>query len=67
MGKKRKDPFITARAMPFVYPSLNGEPKFSSQFHFNHINRGTVLNNYRGAGVTVAIIDSGLNTTHEDF
>jgi len=65
--KREKDPFITARAMPFVYPSLNGEPKFSSQFHFNHINRGTVLNNYRGAGVTVAIIDSGLNTTHEDF
>lgn len=61
------DPFVKVKATPFAYPYLNDEPKFSNQFQFNHLNRSNVFDTYRGEGVTVAIIDSGLNSTHEDF
>ena len=64
---REKDPFITAKVMPLAYDALNGEPKFSSQFQFDYLNRGTVLDSYRGDGVTVAVIDSGINPSHVDF
>ncbi len=60
------DPFIYAKVQPYAV-NFNGEPKFSSQFHFNHFNRGNIYNYYDGSGVTVAIIDSGINVDHEDF
>jgi uncharacterized protein YjdB len=61
------DPLRHAKVRPLYTTSVTSEPKFSSQFQFNHVNRGTVWDNYRGDGVTVAIIDSGLNYQHEDF
>ncbi len=64
---KEADPFINAKVQPLSYSNLTGEPLFSQQFHFNHLNRGTTLDTYRGEGVTVAVIDSGLNTSHVDF
>lgn len=35
--------------------------------HLNYISKGSYLDSYQGDGVTVAIIDSGINVTHEDF
>jgi len=61
------DPFIHYQAKPLAYTALDNEPLFNQQFQFNHLNRGTTLDNYRGQGVTVAIIDSGLNSNHVDF
>jgi uncharacterized protein YjdB len=76
-GNPEKDPFITAKVKPVETTSqvsaddfsrlISSEPSFSKQFHFNHLNRGTIYDTYRGDGVTVAIIDSGLNTSHVDF
>jgi hypothetical protein len=66
--KPETDPFVQLKVSPMSYvDDLADEPLFSQQFHFNHINRGDVYDTYRGEGVTVAIIDSGLNTTHVDF
>lgn len=63
----KTDPFLNAVAMPAYSNSLANEPKFSDQFQFNHLNRGNVLDSYRGDGITIAIIDSGINVSHVDF
>lgn len=53
---------------PYTYTdSITSEPKYSSQFHLKHINIGNTWDSYRGEGVTVAVIDSGINYQHVDF
>lgn len=50
------------------YPrDIENEPAFSNQFHFNHLNYGDVFDTYRGDGVTVAVIDDGIQYNHPDF
>lgn len=63
----KPDPFINAFATPAYASTLESEPNFSSQYQFNHLNRGDVLDSYRGDGITIAIIDSGINVEHLDF
>lgn len=45
------------------------EPYYSNQqsLVYNHINMGSTWDSYRGDKVKVAVIDTGINTTHEDF
>lgn len=63
----KPDPFINAFATPAYASTLESEPNFSLQYQFNHLNRGDVLDSYRGDGITIAIIDSGINVEHLDF
>lgn len=48
---------------------FTGEPKYSTQFSetFSTMNIGTYYKHYDGEAVKVAVIDSGLKYTHEDF
>lgn len=48
---------------------FTGEPKYSTQFSetFSTMNIGTYYKHYDGDTVKVAVIDSGLKYTHEDF
>ena len=47
--------------------SLSDEPEYANQTHLQHLNIGQTWDTYRGKGVTVAVIDSGINTSHVDF
>ena len=60
---------------PVFYPasystSFTDEPRYNSyqkELTYNYLNMGNVSDNYRGDSVKVAVIDSGINYTHEDF
>ncbi len=40
---------------------------FSMQSYYNYINMKDVWNSYTGSGVTVAVIDTGIDTDHPEF
>ena len=45
-----------------------GEPSIGRQYYLNHIGDiYSAWNQYRGDGVTIAVIDLGFNPYHEDF
>ena len=46
-----------------------GDNMFNTQknYHLNSLNLGNTWNNYRGDGITVAVIDTGINYNHQDF
>lgn len=59
---------------PMFYPAeysseITGEPNYSTQnsYTFSSMNYSKAHKYYRGDSVKVAVIDSGLNYTHEDF
>ena len=59
---------------PMFYPAsysydISGEPSYFSQkqYTFDSMNFNNAHRYYRGESVKVAVIDSGLNYTHEDF
>ncbi len=56
-----------SEAIPSFTSNVSDEPSYSSEIQFNNINIGNTWDNFRGQGVTVAVIDSGINITHEDF
>lgn len=43
------------------------DPLFSSQEYLPHINVGNAWNTTRGDGVTVAVIDTGIDYDHDEF
>lgn len=47
----------------------SGDNLYNTQknYHLNSLNLGTTWNSYRGDGVTVAVIDTGINYSHNDF
>ncbi len=49
--------------------SITNEPNYLNQYNYGikNLNFGDVHTEYRGEGVKVAIIDSGINYSHEDF
>ena len=68
--------FITDKVEdgPIFYPAsysteITNEPSYSSQnsYTFSSMNYNQAHKYYRGDSVKVAVIDSGLNYTHEDF
>ena len=59
---------------PIFYPAeysseITNEPNYSTQngYTFSSMNYNNAHKYYRGDSVKVAVIDSGLNYTHEDF
>ena len=59
---------ITVKEQVIVLDSIYQEPYLGKQTYLNHIGDiFTVLNTYRGKGVTVAVIDSGFDINHEEF
>ena len=59
---------------PIFYPAsysteISDEPSYSTQnsYTFSSMNYNQAHKFYRGDSVKVAVIDSGLNYTHEDF
>ncbi len=68
--------FITDKVEdgPIFYPAeysseITNEPNYSNQntYTFSSMNYNNAPKYYRGDSVKVAVIDSGLNYTHEDF
>ena len=64
----------TGEEGPIFYPAdystdIADEPSYSSQntYTFSSMNYNNASKYYRGDSVKVAVIDSGLNYTHEDF
>ncbi|WP_400245552.1 leucine-rich repeat protein [Methanomethylophilus alvi] len=49
---------------PFVVPT---DPMFAYQDYYNYLNMKTVWNTTKGAGITVAVIDTGIDTDHPEF
>lgn len=47
----------------------SGDTYYNTQknYHMNSLNIGNTWDNYRGDGVTVAVIDTGCNYSHNDF
>lgn len=63
---------ITLKSEPYYYQQwyLENNSTFYSENHINenaHINSGNLLKSYTGNGIKIAIIDDGLDTTHEDL
>ena len=68
-------PNVRIQYTPFAIPN---DPLFNQQWHLGNTGQGggtrgadaniqAVWDNYTGAGVTIAIVDDGLETGHEDF
>ena len=64
----------TGEEGPMFYPAeysseISNEPNYSTQngYTFSSMNYNNAHKYYRGDSVKVAVIDSGLNYTHEDF
>ena len=64
----------TGEEGPMFYPAeysseISNEPSYSTQngYTFSSMNYNNAHKYYRGDSVKVAVIDSGLNYTHEDF
>lgn len=55
--------------MPMVVPIMSGnDPQFGAQWNMTQINADTIWSRTTGAkGVTIAILDSGVDTAHRDF
>ncbi len=49
---------------PYVVPT---DPMFAYQDYYNFLNMKTVWNTTTGAGITVAVIDTGIDTDHPEF
>lgn len=43
------------------------DPLISQEWHLNAVNAPTAWNTTRGAGLTIAILDTGLDATHPEF
>ncbi|MCF0113454.1 MAG: S8 family serine peptidase, partial [Bacilli bacterium] len=59
--------FHGVKAKPFEVLSAEDEPNHAEQLEWNNIGIGSTWNSERGEGVTLAVIDSGLDIAHEDF
>ena len=59
---------MVAQAAGYTYDYAD-EPNYSTENTktFQYLNLGKTLKRYRGEGVKVGIIDSGINYNHEDF
>ena len=49
---------------PAFYPN---DPKYPNAWHLPMIDAGSAWDSAQGNGVTIAILDSGVDTTHPDF
>ena len=63
---------ITLKSEPYYYQQwyLENNTTFYGKNSINenaHINSGNLLKSYTGKGIKIAIIDDGLDTTHEDL
>lgn len=59
---------ITVKEEIIELETIYKEPYLGKQVYLNHIGDiFTSLQSYRGKGITIAVIDSGFDTTHEDF
>ena len=65
----KEDTEIIVKETPYYSSNPINEAKYSKQgISLNHIgNINSVWNNYRGDGVTIAVIDGGIKRSHEDF
>ncbi|MGN1104128.1 MAG: leucine-rich repeat protein [Candidatus Coproplasma sp.] len=43
------------------------DTQYSNQSYINYVNIGDSWNSYRGNGITVAVIDTGIDTDHPEF
>ncbi|MCX4287490.1 MAG: S8 family serine peptidase, partial [Clostridia bacterium] len=43
------------------------DTRYSEQTYLNYLNMSTVWNSYKGNNVTVAVIDTGIDTDHPEF
>ena len=59
---------ITVKEEIIELETIYKEPYLGKQVYLNHIGDiFTSLKSYRGKGITIAVIDSAFDTTHEDF
>ncbi len=49
---------------PLFYPN---DPRYPNEWHLPKIGAGTAWDSAQGNGVTIAILDSGVDTTHPDL
>ena len=57
----------SARPIP-VAPEYNvTDELYEYQSYLDYLNIGRTWNNYRGEGITVAVIDTGIDTDHPEF
>ena len=53
--------------MPTRPTATVNDPSYSLQTYLDYLNLGTVWNKTKGSGITVAIIDTGIDTDHPEF
>ncbi len=63
-GEEEELPELPVPARPNYTVSDSG---YAAQTYFDYMNIGTAWNEYRGYGVTVAVIDTGIDTDHPEF
>jgi len=57
----------SAERLPMTPEHSVTDTDFSMQSYYNYINMKNVWNSYTGSGVTVAVIDTGIDTDHPEF
>ena len=55
------------RRLPVRPQNTVSDTDYSRQTYLDYLNMSTVWNSYTGSGVTVAVIDTGIDTDHPEF
>lgn len=53
--------------VPSAPQTTVSDTRFAEQSYIDYINMGTVWNSYKGNNITVAVIDTGIDTDHPEF
>ena len=61
------DDLIEKTFMPSTPNYTVSDALYGNQTYINYLNVGDTWNYYRGSGVTVAVIDTGIDTDHAEF
>jgi subtilisin family serine protease len=58
---------VSAERLPMRPQYTISDAGYEKQTYLDYLNMQTVWNGYRGAGVTIAVIDTGIDTDHPEF
>lgn len=67
LGKLSPDYRVTTAWEPARPQYPVSDPDYERQTYLDYMNLGNLWENYRGKGITIAVIDTGIDTDHPEF